>query len=367
MRKIVQKLIQMTNPGNEKIFDNEKLINRLASLWGFSESVLGGFLHLIKIPLRGMIICANSVFIISLLSYFSRTKEKILKVTFLVVMVKFIISPYTPLSAYFAVSFQGITGYFFYRFIRIHKLSVFLHSLTAQLQSSLQKSLVLTIFFGMTFWNSLDIYAEYILEKSGINLTGFSFSYSLIFVIIYVLIHLAAGIAVAVYSVRSPSKILNKYSALQDSIPADYPLLNNNVKQKSKTKKKFWWQRKSGIIIIVLFIIMALLPFIDPGLEKSITGNIFYMVVRAVVITLIWFLLISPLLVRYLKKFFLKKESIYINELNEILEVIPSMRTILKTKWNERERKGLRELPSFLSGLFFTLLFVSFEEKQRDE
>ena len=335
------------------------LTNRSTTLWGFNEAAFGGILHLFRFPLRGMFISANAVFLISLITYFSKRKEELLKSTIMVLLVKAFISPYTPLNAYFAVAFQGVTGYVFYRFIPWRKYALLLHSVVSQIQSSLQRFITLTIFFGMTFWESFNIYVEYVLGKVGIESTsGSGINYSLIIITAYVIIHIIAGIYVFFIGWKSPDKIKNRIRARRNYRNSTHTYSNGFDSKGNKKKKRFWWQRKSGIVLLVLFAVMMLLPFIDPSLEKGNTFNIIYMLCRAVVITFLWFFFISPLIVKILRSFLKKKETIYANELNDILEVIPHMKQETKRLWNERKMKGTKGLKDFTLELFYTLLFA---------
>ena len=342
----------------------DKIVNRLTSLWGFSESAFGGLLHLMKIPFRGMALASSSVTLLSMIAYYSGEKKKILKATMLVILVKFIISPYTPFTAYLAVTFQGITGYIIYGTKRMFKLSTLFHAILAQIQSSLQKFIGLTIFFGMTFWHSLDLYIEYIAEKFGLlSNEGNDVSYSFLFVAFYVFIHVIAGVITGVIAGKLPGKIEQRFSEKGEFFPQSSVIISDNNHSNNKRKRKFWWQRRSGIVLIITFAVMALFPYFDPSLEESITGNVIYMIVRAIVITFVWFVLISPLLVKYLKKYLRKKESVYIDELNEILDIVPVMKTLARQKWNERKKEGLKKIPVFIFDLFSSLLFLSLEQE----
>ena len=315
---------------------------------------------MMRIPFRGMALASSSVTLLSLLGYYSHEKKQILKSTMLVILVKFIISPYTPLTAYLAVTFQGVSAYVLYGKKKMFKLSVFFHAVISQVQSSLQKFITLTLFFGMTFWHSLDLYIDYIAEKFGLlSNKGGDISYSFMFAAFYVFIHAVAGVITGIAAGKLPAKLEQEYSGRELSAE----IINQKFfsEKRIHRKRKFWWQRKSGIILILIFMAMALLPFIDPSLEENITGNVIYMVVRAVIITFVWFVMISPVLIKYIRKFLRKKESVYFDELNEIIDLIPLMKSLGREKWDERKEKGLRTIPSFLLGLFSTLLFFSTE------
>lgn len=344
------------NVSKSEIINSEKLLNRFVALWGFNEAAFGGFLHLVKFPFRGMFIGGNAVILIFLISFFSRNKRLLLRSTILVILVKFIISPYTPLNAYFAVAFQGLTGFILYKFFNFQKIVVFLHSVLAQIQSSLQKFITLTIYFGLTFWESINIYIAYIAEKFGFqNLSDENINFSFIIVASYVSIHILAGIYVGILALKTP-KIITKRNS-ERLLKTERNIELAEEPDLKKRKKKPWWRRKSGILLLTLFIVMAIIPFLDPNLEKDVSYNVLYMIGRAILITILWFAVVAPLVVKMVQKYLLKKKNKYSDEVNDILDLIPKMKIITKENWKRNQIKGFRGFRSFTSDLFFDLLF----------
>ena len=81
--------------------NDKTIIKRLTTLWAFSEAALGGLLHGLKVPMRGIFVGGSASVLISLISFFSNRKGTVLKSTLLVIIVKGIVSPHSPLTAYF--------------------------------------------------------------------------------------------------------------------------------------------------------------------------------------------------------------------------------------------------------------------------
>ena len=87
-------------------------IQRLTALWAFAESGLGGLMHALQIPFTGLVVGGMAVMIISLIAEISEHDHKqVLKSALVVLIVKAMVSPYTPFPAYIAVSFQAMLGY----------------------------------------------------------------------------------------------------------------------------------------------------------------------------------------------------------------------------------------------------------------
>ena len=83
-------------------------VERITALWALSEAALGGVLHALHFPLTGLLINSASVIYIVLIAFYSRQAGAILRATMVVLIVKGIVSPHTPLTAYLAVFVQGV-------------------------------------------------------------------------------------------------------------------------------------------------------------------------------------------------------------------------------------------------------------------
>jgi chromate transport protein ChrA len=95
--------------------DDEKLFSlRIIALWAFSESAFGGILHALAIPFRGLFIASAAVLFISMIGLFGKSNREILKATLIVILIKAVVSPHSPLTAYLAVSLQGLLGFLFF-------------------------------------------------------------------------------------------------------------------------------------------------------------------------------------------------------------------------------------------------------------
>ena len=129
------------NPDPQEINDQISVV-KITALWAFSESAFGGILHALTIPFRGIFINSAAVLFITLIALFSKNKNEILKSTFIVLLIKALVSPYTPLTAYFAVTIQGLIGYLLFLPKNIFKISTILLGILTLLFSVLQKIIV---------------------------------------------------------------------------------------------------------------------------------------------------------------------------------------------------------------------------------
>ena len=184
---------------------------KITALWAFSESAFGGILHALVIPFRGLFISSAAVLFISLIALFSKSSKDILKSTLIVILIKALVSPHTPLTAFFAVSIQGLVGYLIFLPKKFFRISAFVLGILILFFSGVQKIVILTVLFGNTLWKSINIFTKQVLNEYlniGINE---SVNYGYLLILAYVSIHIAAGIFIGFYAGLLPKKI-NKYA-----------------------------------------------------------------------------------------------------------------------------------------------------------
>ncbi|MEO8934802.1 MAG: hypothetical protein ABI295_10905 [Xanthomarina sp.] len=143
--------------------DNKIAVERLTALWALNECALGGAMHAFKLPFTGILVGGISVLLITLIALYSKNIwSTLLKALTLVLLIKLSINPYSPVPAYFAVSFQAFLGILLYSVFSINNFTIVLLCVFSFLESALQKLVTLTIIFGQSLWKALDIYMEWI-------------------------------------------------------------------------------------------------------------------------------------------------------------------------------------------------------------
>ena len=332
---------------------NSNASTKLILLWAFSESALGGMLHALRIPLTGLFVGGSAVIFISLIAHYSNNKTSILKATLLVLIIKFIVSPYTPLPAYFSVFAEGLLGLFFFNILNLKKTAPILLGFFALLFSSFQKIFVYTVLFGMTFWESIDVFAEYVLKQLSITLE-LNISFSYLIISIYISIHIFGGIIAGIVANRIPNWVVNFSHKIDYSkiIPS-----KTTKKGNIKRKKKFWYQKASGILFILIAIVLIVLSYTTTAFDSNLPIKITVMFVRSIVITALWFILIAPYAMKLLQKILAKKKSDYTSEIENIVNLLPEMRAAVKYSWAESsKKKGVGRIKLFLSYIFVITL-----------
>ncbi len=332
---------------------NSNAITKLIILWAFSESALGGLLHAFRIPLTGLFVGGSAVIFISLIAHYSNNKTSIIKATLLVLIIKFIVSPYTPLPAYFSVFAEGLLGLFFFNILNLKKTAPILLGFFALLFSSFQKIFVYTILFGMTFWESIDVFINFVFRQLSIT-SQIDISFSYIIISIYIFIHIFGGVLAGIVAKRIPNWVNNFSHQIDFSkiVPVEVELKENN-----KRKKKFWYQKASGIVFIVIALVLIILSYITTAFDSNLPIKIIIMFIRSIVITAIWFFLFAPFVMKAIQRVLSKKKSEYTTEVENIVNLLPEMRAAVKYSWSESDKKnGLKRIKLFLSYIFVITL-----------
>ncbi len=326
---------------------------RITALWAFSESAFGGILHALKIPLRGIFISSAAVLFISMIAMISKNNKDILKATLIVIMIKAIVSPHSPLTAYLAVSLQGVLGFLFFFTKKFYKISAMLLGITVLFFSGIQKIIVLTILFGNTLWESLNIFIK-AFSSELLNIIHPEINYGYLLIAGYVSLHLVAGVFIGLYAGRLPQKI--KY--YRDVLAKNLDQLNDDeISLQIKRKKRSWLLRPTGIFIVIISVGVIILSYTSQGLEENAAMSVTIMLLRAFVLTFIWYAIAAPIARKLFQKFVSKRKSEYSKDLEEIILMFPRFKKIVNFCWkNSKDRKGIARIQYFLSTSFYYLL-----------
>jgi hypothetical protein len=292
------------------------ITNRLIAIWAFSECGLGGLMHALKFPFTGIFIGGMAVILIALMSFFIQSFNQkkttfyiILQATILVLIVKALVSPQSPIGAYFAVAFQGILGALIFQFCP-YRIAVWLFSIISMAESAVQKVIILTILFGQSLWTALDKLVISVL--SDLKLGSFeNFSYWII--AIYLIIYIFWGVALAIFIIQIPKQIeLHK-----DHILLQYQNYRNDLIKPTLKENQNNYLKIIFIATTIAFAMMAYFLF-PHGLM---------VLLRAVIIILITFFVIQPLIVFILKYLFKHKTSTsFKSTIYDLLNQLPELK-----------------------------------------
>jgi hypothetical protein len=324
-------------------------IYRITALWAFSEAFLGGLLHGLSIPFKGLILCSISVFCICLIGYYGSGRTDILKAMILVILVKAALSPHTPPPAYIAVAFQGITGYLFFLSKRFFKLSCILVFVLSLLETSLQKLITVTLIFGTELWKAVNEFLKNAAAELNWNDTNILYTIGIIYLSIYAAVGIVFG-----FFVSTIPKSMERYS---DTHPDFKVNLNAEVETENpKWKKKGLKPFKVLILSLIAFLFLNYLLDIFPQFipkDKSLQ-----IVIRAVLFILFWLFVFSPLLKFLFSKWLAGAKHRYALQVKELVDFLPETRKILILSYKKiKQEHGKFRIPAFVKLLTANLIY----------
>lgn len=310
---------------------NQQLYYRLTALWVVCEALLGGIIHGFKLPVSGLIVGSSAVICICLIAYYVPVKGAILKATVVVAVFKMMLSPQSPLPAYFAVFFQGLVAeLLFYR--RVHyKTSCLVFAVIALLESSIQRILVMTIVYGESSWKAFNVFVGDFTKQS-VNYSGWLIG-------LYIASHLFVGIIIGRFAALLPSR-LDRWN--QDEL---FISQGRAIIQSKKRQSKFKW------ILLFIWVGLVLLFFqsyFEIGRSLLPSNVSLKILLRSVVVVLTWYFVLSPLLIRLLKNWLEKKKENSHHTIEQIIALLPSIKFIVVRGWQlSASEKGVKRLSRF--------------------
>lgn len=323
-------------------------------MWALTESGLGGLLHAVRMPLMGLIMAGLAMTLITLIAHHSdRPARTIGKALLLVLIVKLVGSPHSSISGYLAVTFQAGLAMLLYGTIGLRWLSIFLLALIGTLESALQKVISLVILFGESFWQALDELGAWITEYyAWLIPLGSAEAMVSTYAGIYAIGGLLWG--VFIYALRQKiikTSDLEQYQIEFDGLETDVTIGHGN-KKKSNRKLKFW------LTMAVLALLVILTPYLVQD-EYSNWQRALYVLGRTILILGVWFVVVSPLLMKALSKYLRKKQGELSTDIDQVFGLFPYLKSILSHVWKETQgSRSWRRVPRFFfRGLMYCMHF----------
>ncbi|MDZ7288541.1 MAG: hypothetical protein ONB44_02445 [candidate division KSB1 bacterium] len=331
-------------------------MERLTALWALNEAGLGGILHAVNSPFTGIFVGSVAIVLITLIAYFAEKRTPaILKATTIVLIIKIMVSPHSPLLAYFAVSFQALAGAMLFALLSNLRLAALLLGMISMLETAFQRLLVVTIIYGNSIWESIDIFFNYVAQQFGVMAAAANFRASLWLIGLYVGIHVFAGIFVGWLAGVLPREIR---SALRHPVAASATrAMTATLRYDTGNSRPPWWKRKPAKFMLLLFIIAATSMLLVPVTNRYV--KVLYVVLRVLVVLGFWVFVAAPLLMKLLQRFLKHKKSLYREEIENALLLFPQFKKYAKLLWPETaDKKGWHRWKEFLMALImFALTF----------
>lgn len=319
--------------------NNTSIIHKLTALWALNESGLGGFLHVFNTPFTGLIVGGIAILLISLIGYYAENKwQVILKALLIVLIIKMAVSPYSPFGAYAAVSFQALFGALLFTKFSWKGATLMVLGIVTFLESAVQKIFILTVVYGNGLWEAIDIYGAWVQKKMEFVSETSTTS---VLITIYLLVYGICGLLAGVFIKSMIIIIANKKEVDFYIKPNTLYLDKTTSKVSFKTKVIWVW------LITVAIIVLAFSLFGGDllGWKKGV-----YIMLRSFFILMLWYLIIGPLLLKLVRKYLIKKESQYEEDITNAMDLFPYFRQIiLYTLKETKDLKGYTRFKYFIA------------------
>ena len=300
-------------------------VMRLTALWALVESGLGGILHAFHLPVTGIVVGGTAVVLITLIAHFADHPRRILRATLLVLIVKALVSPHSPLGAYVAVAFQGVAGWAIYSLLRPSLVTVSLFAVVALLESALQKVLMLTLFFGAPLWQAVDQWGSWVQQQFFATPVVDSLAATLL--ITYLALHVLAALLIGWVTYRLPARIAREQAELNQ----EYFLESSEVKPTSSRKKRY---RRRGLMVglVLAGVVLYLLTLSDTNSPLLLAG--FYLL-RTVLVLGVWYVWLAPTLTRLVRRWLLRRQGQYSYQIDTLLAWLPGFKRMAHQQYRQ--------------------------------
>ena len=284
---------------------------QIITLWAVLEGFLGGLIHGLHIPISGLLVGSGAIFCITLLGIHFPEKGAILKAFVIVAACKFLLSPQSPPTAYLALAFQSILGQILFSTSWSLRVKCFLLSIISLVESGIQRLLVVYFIFGMGFMDAFDDWMNKVIGSFHIS------SYSLLFMILYLLLHLAVGIWLG----NALNRLIQmKWNIYDKSI--EIPTTAGELIDNKKTRSWFWPWILLGSLCFIYFDILNHKDWI-------------YLVVRASIIVIGWFFVIIPFFKKLMTIWIKNSQENQNNDIQAVMQAVPNMWNLVKFFWQK--------------------------------
>ncbi len=338
----------------EKISDSGELKIRLTAIWALSESALGGVLHALRIPFTGLVVSGVAMAIIVLLARLGEKRSGLFGAMMVVLVIKAVVSPHSPPTAYLAIAFQSSLGFILFALLKKSDLTLILFAVIVLVESGLQKLITLTLVFGENLWRSIDILAHLLIKQFHLTaILGKDVSISHILIIVYLGMHLLSGFLMALW-VRSFATYVNNHKDDDiKPIAVSEPVINMSFSGK-KRKKIF----RFSYLIYPLAVVLVIFSYFLPVLEKNIGIQAMVMIVRSLVILIIWYKFLARYVQKAILKYIHRNKVRYHSEINDTLEILPVLKNIVFGQWKRYRADKQTSFKRFVEDTLLLLLLT---------
>lgn len=312
---------------------------KLVALWVVIETFIGGIIHSFNLPISGLFVASGACICLCLIGL-NYNSNALIKATILVSVFKLMLSPQAPPTAYIAVGFQGLMAWLLFSFKKYYSAKCFVLAILALVESGMQKIIVLTLLYGVTFYKAINEFVAKLLH------TNQPYNFSLIIAGCYLLLHLITAIWLGFFLKSLPAKI-SKWKQ-------QFTLFTNNqiatAKQPiSKTSKTKY---RNLINAVIVFFACVLLFYLTNNITSQY--KILQLIKRFVAVIIIWHFIVKPLAFFLMENWMKRYKQENNKSIDVVLNLLPDIMAVVKLS----QKEAAKEKAAFNRVKLFTKLVI---------
>jgi hypothetical protein len=330
--------------------DNTIAIQRLTALWALNECGLGGILHAFNSPFTGLLVGSLAMVCITFICAFAKNKWRTVMTSLIIVLIiKALVSPQSPPTAYIAVAFQGVAGALIFRLISNVLVGSLLLFTLGLLESAFQRILTMTIIYGNPLWEAINIWGKKIAESWGVMIPVSS---SQLLITIYVSIYFVVGLLMGWTTWRAVKAVKQRWGDAAYQLQLQQ---QDRIEFMGRNKKsgKRNWMRYALLAVVVLMIPLAYSQIMsaESSLEKGLMT-----LLRVTIILILWFVVVAPFFIKIIQSLLRKKHKQLADEVSHTMDMFPQLLWIINKAW--KETNELRWLKRWKTFIVLTMAYI---------
>jgi hypothetical protein len=330
--------------------DNTVAIQRLTALWALNECGLGGVMHAFNSPFTGLLVGGLAMVCITFICAFAKNKWRTVMTSLIIVLIiKALVSPQSPPTAYIAVAFQGVAGALIFRLISNVLIGSLLLFTIGLLESAFQRVLTMTIIYGNPLWEAINIWGKKIAESWGVMIPVSS---SQLLIAIYVSIYFLFGLLMGWTTWRALKAVKQRWgdAAYQLQLRQE-DRMEFMGRNKKSVKRKWLRYAVLGLVVVMIPLAYSQIMSAESSLEKGLMT-----LLRVTIILILWFVVVAPFLIKIIQSLLRKKHKQLADEVSHTMDMFPQLLWIINKAWNETNE--LRRLKRWKTFLVLTMAYI---------
>jgi hypothetical protein len=277
-------------------------------------------MHAFKLPFTGLFAGGFSVLCIGLIAWTSNYQPKIiLQATIQVLLIKAMVTPHAPPTAYLAVGFQGLAGSLILGHLKPYWIAAPLFVTIAITESAVQKLLTLYLFFGQPLVDAINLFFKEILAIFHLHNEHNSTKW---LIYAYVFTYALGGFLMGLWLIKLPAQIEKRKTKY-----INISFLTLEKERPNPSSKQQRWLFTAAILSFIL------LTFLLAGGTTQGAPKAIYVLLRTLAALLAWWLIITPVTHWLLNKWLSKKQTSENTTITKLIDELPF--------WYRKSREAL--------------------------